>query len=237
MLEIGDLTTAYGGITALRSVSLSIPQGAMVALIGQNGAGKTTLLNSVSGLLRPREGDIRFEGRGINRLAAYEVARLGILQVPEGRRILGPLTVEENLELGRLAIGSRGFSEEWTLDRVFSLFPVLKEKRQQLGDTLSGGQQQMLAISRALMGQPRILLLDEPSLGLAPVIVDQVFKALVELNEAGLTILLVEQNARRALKAAQFAYVLEQGRIVLKGTTAELANNEQIIAHYLGTDA
>jgi len=236
MLEIQGLGTSYGGITALAGVSLSVAEGQMVTLIGPNGAGKTTLLNTISGLLKPKSGTMLFDGRPLAGLPAHEVARRGILQVPEGRCILGPLTVEENLELGRLALGSRAAPRPGDLDRIYALFPVLKDKRHLPGESLSGGQQQMLAIGRALMGQPRLLLLDEPSLGLAPVIVNQVFEALVALNRDGLTILLVEQNARRALGAADFAYVLEQGRIVQCGPSAALADDPKIIAHYLGTD-
>jgi branched-chain amino acid transport system ATP-binding protein len=236
MLKIADLKTQYGAISALKGVSLEVAKGQMVALIGPNGAGKTTLLNSISGLLRLAAGSVSIDGRTTTGLPAYEVARIGLLQVPEGRRILGPLSVEENLELGRLAIGKREVAKGDDLERVYSLFPILKERRKQTGGSLSGGQQQMLAIGRALMGQPRVLLLDEPSLGLAPVVVNQVFDALVNLNKEGLTILLVEQNARRALGVADYGYVLEQGRIVHDGPCSELANDPKIIAHYLGRD-
>ena len=235
MLEIRNLTTTYGGIVALRDVSLEVPEGRMVALIGPNGAGKTTLLNTISALLRPKSGDVRLEGRTLTGARGHVVAQMGVLQVPEGRRILGPLSVEENLMLGRLALGRRPRAEGDDLDRVYSLFPILREKRGQTGESLSGGQQQMLAIGRALMGQPRVLLLDEPSLGLAPVVVTQVFEALAALNGQGLTILLVEQNARRALATAQYGYVLEQGRIVQHGPCAALAGDPMIEAHYLGT--
>jgi branched-chain amino acid transport system ATP-binding protein len=237
MLEVRGLTTAYGGIVALRDVSLNVAEGQMVALIGPNGAGKTTLLNSISGILRARSGDAAFDGRSLAGVPAHEVARRGVLQVPEGRRILGPLSVEENLQLGRLALGTRGAGETGDLERVYALFPILEEKREQPGESLSGGQQQMLAIGRALMGKPRVLLLDEPSLGLAPLVVQLVFDALVQLNREGLTILLVEQNARRALAASQYAYVLEQGRIVDEGVSERLASDPKIIAHYLGTDS
>ncbi len=235
MLEIRNLTTTYGGIVALRGVSLRVPKGRMVALIGPNGAGKTTLLNTVSALLRPSSGDILLDGRSIAGARGHAVSQLGVLQVPEGRRILGPLSVEENLLLGRLALGRRASREGDDLARVYALFPILHEKRQHAGESLSGGQQQMLAIARALMGQPRVLLLDEPSLGLAPVVVTQVFDALAALNREGLTILLVEQNARRALATAQYAYVLEQGRIVQQGPCDVLADDPTIEAHYLGT--
>jgi len=236
LLDIRGLTTAYGGIIALRDLTLTVSEGQMVALIGPNGAGKTTLLNTISGLLAARAGTTLFDGRLLTCVPAYEIARRGILQVPEGRRILGPLTVQENLELGRLALGVRKSARTDDLDHVYALFPILAERRTQTGESLSGGQQQMLAIGRALMGQPRVLLLDEPSLGLAPMVVSQVFDALVKLNREGLTILLVEQNARRALAASQFAYVLEQGRIVDQGPSGRLADDPNIIAHYLGTD-
>jgi len=236
LLDIRGLTTAYGGIVALRDVNLAVTEGQMVALIGPNGAGKTTLLNTISGLLAASTGATLFDGRPLAGVPAYEIARRGILQVPEGRRILGPLTVQENLELGRLALGERKSATVGDLDNVYSLFPVLAERRMQTGESLSGGQQQMLAIGRALMGKPRVLLLDEPSLGLAPIVVSQVFEALVKLNREGLTILLVEQNARRALAASQYAYVLEQGRIVDQGPSTRLADDPDIIAHYLGTD-
>ena len=235
MLEISNLTTTYGGIVALRDVSLQVPEGRMVALIGPNGAGKTTLLNTISALLRARSGEVRLEGRSLTGVRGHAVAQMGLLQVPEGRRILGPLSVEENLLLGRLALGKRIRTSGDDLERVYSLFPILREKRAQTGESLSGGQQQMLAIGRALMGQPRVLLLDEPSLGLAPLVVTQVFDALAALNREGLTILLVEQNARRALATAQYAYVLEQGRIVQHGPCEVLAGDPMIEAHYLGT--
>jgi len=235
MLEIRNLTTTYGGIVALREVSLEVPTGKMVALIGPNGAGKTTLLNTISALLRPKSGEVLLEGRSLAGARGHTVSQLGVLQVPEGRRILGPLSVEENLLLGRLALGKRTPRPGDDLEHVYTLFPILREKRGQAGESLSGGQQQMLAIGRALMGQPRVLLLDEPSLGLAPVVVTQVFDALATLNREGLTILLVEQNARRALAAAQYAYVLEQGRIVHQGPCESLAGDPMIEAHYLGT--
>ncbi|WP_127088606.1 ABC transporter ATP-binding protein [Aquabacter cavernae] len=234
MLEVTDLATAYDGITALRGVTLRVPTGSMVAIVGPNGAGKSTLLNTISGVLRPHAGTVRFDGADVTRLPAHKVARLGLLQVPEGRQILGPLSVEENLLLGRLARGARaadGTADD--LDAVFSLFPILAERRRQEGGSLSGGQQQMLAIGRALMGRPRLLMLDEPSLGLSPIMARQVFDALATLKARGQTILLVEQNARRALASTDFAYVLEQGRIVQEGPSAALASDPRIISHYL----
>jgi branched-chain amino acid transport system ATP-binding protein len=231
MLTVDTLAAGYEGIQALRGVSLAVGAGEIVALIGANGAGKTTLMNALSGVLRPSAGRIVFEGEDVTGRPAFRVARRGLIQVPEGRRILGPLSVRENLELGRLARGTR---EGADLDLVFSLFPRLIERERQSAGSLSGGEQQMLAIGRALMGRPRLLMLDEPSLGLAPVIVSQVFAALAELNRSGLTILLVEQNARRALDLASRAYVLERGRVVRSGGSAELASDPAIAASYLG---
>lgn len=233
MLEIQDIVTAYDGIRALRGVTLTVPAGAMVALIGPNGAGKSTLLNSVSGVVKPSAGRIRFDGAEIAGLPAHRVARRGLLQVPEGRQILGPLSVEENLLLGRLAAGTRGTAD---IDEVYGLFPILAERRRQEGGSLSGGQQQMLAIGRALMGRPRLLMLDEPSLGLSPLMAAQVFAALETLRRSGLTILLVEQNARRALDATGHAYVLEQGRIVHQGPSGDLARDPAVVRHYLPGD-
>ena len=232
MLDVKDLAAAYSGIEALRGVSLHIEAGEMVALIGANGAGKSTLLNCLSGRVRPQRGSIRFEGGEIAGMKPHRVARQGLLQVPEGRQILVELTVEENLLLGELARGSR--SSNYGLGDVYKLFPILQERRAQRGGTLSGGQQQMLAIGRALMGGPRLLLLDEPSLGLSPIITDQVFEALRGLNRAGLTILLVEQNAHRALQVTSRAYLLEHGELAFQGNSADLINDEKVIAHYLG---
>jgi branched-chain amino acid transport system ATP-binding protein len=232
MLEVKDLAAAYSGIEALRGVSLHIESGEMVALIGANGAGKSTLLNCLSGTVRARRGSVHFEGHNITGMKPHRVAREGLLQVPEGRQILVELTVEENLLLGELARGSR--TSNYGLKDVYQLFPILEDRRTQKGGTRSGGQQQMLAIGRALMGGPRLLLLDEPSLGLSPLITDQVFEALRRLNGSGLTILLVEQNAHRALQATQRAYLLEHGELAFQGKSADLINDEKVIAHYLG---
>ena len=232
MLEVKDLAAAYSGIEALRGVSLHIESGEMVALIGANGAGKSTLLNCLSGTVRARRGSVHFEGHNITGMKPHRVAREGLLQVPEGRQILVELTVEENLLLGELARGSR--TSNYGLKDVYQLFPILEDRRTQKGGTLSGGQQQMLAIGRALMGGPRLVLLDEPSLGLSPLITDQVFEALRRLNGSGLTILLVEQNAHRALQATQRAYLLEHGELAFQGKSADLINDEKVIAHYLG---
>ena len=232
MLEIRNLDVHYRGIQALRGVNLHVKQGEIFALIGPNGAGKSSLVNALSGLV-PTGGEIRFEGQPLGRMPAHLRSRAGIIQVPEGRRVIAPLSVAENLELGRQAAGVRG-SDAQDLERVHALFPVLKDRRHQLSGSLSGGQQQMLAIGRALMARPRVLMLDEPSLGLAPVIIKEVFRALVQLNREGMTILLVEQNARLALQTAHRAAVLEQGRIVHEGMASDLANDPVIADHYFG---
>ena len=231
LLEIEGLHVGYGGIAAVRGVDLAVPEGAMVALIGANGAGKSSLLNAVSGVVRTARGRVRLAGADIAGRGAHAVARLGLLQVPEGRRMLGPLSVLENLLLGRQAARGR---PPGRLDEVYALFPVLAERRSQLAGSLSGGQQQMLAIGRALMGAPRLLLLDEPSLGLSPLMATTVFEALGRLNRAGLAMLVVEQNARRALAATGHGYVMEGGRVVAAGPSADLLHDPAVIAHYLG---
>ncbi|MBU3737419.1 MAG: ABC transporter ATP-binding protein [Rhodoferax sp.] len=235
MLEISDLAAAYSGIRALKGVSLNVAQGEMVALIGPNGAGKSTLLNTISGLVRKSAGSIRFEGRDLAGMSAYQISRIGLLQVPEGRQILGDLSVQENLQLGTTALHHRATTH--TLERIHDLFPILAERRDQRAGSLSGGQQQMLAIGRALMGAPRLLLLDEPSLGLSPLMAHQVLTALRRLNAEGLTILLVEQNARQALKSTHRAYLIEQGLVVKEGRSDELSQDSGVIAHYLGQAA
>jgi len=232
MLRISDLKVSYSGIQALRGVNLEVAEGEMIALIGPNGAGKSSLLNTVSGIVKPSAGKISLDGSDITGANPWGVTRAGILQVPEGRQIFPEMTVLENLQVGLTALSGRKSVHQ--LNDVYALFPVLMERRGQLAGSLSGGQQQMLAIGRGLMGGPRVLLLDEPSLGLAPVIIGQVFRALTELKAAGLTILLVEQNARQALAASDRAYVLEQGRIVHSGPSTELANDPMIAEHYLG---
>lgn len=232
MLEVSDVSASYSGIKALRGASLRVDDGEFVALIGPNGAGKSTLLNCLSGVVRPTGGSIRFQGEELLGVAPWHVSRKGLIQVPEGRQVLPNLTVRENLELGATALSGR--QPTYSLERIQALFPILAERREQRAGSLSGGQQQMLAIGRALMGAPRLLLLDEPSLGLAPVIVIQVFDALRALNQQGLTILLVEQNARQALLATDRAYVIEQGRIVHQGRSDDLSNDPAIVAHYLG---
>ena len=232
MLEVSQLRAGYRGIEALRGIDLRVAEGEMIAIIGANGAGKSTLLNCLSGVVRASGGKILFDGSDITQRAPHRVSRAGLLQVPEGRQVLAEMSVHENLLLGLLARGPR--AARYDLERVLVLFPILRERLQQLAGTLSGGQQQMLAIGRALMGSPRVLLLDEPSLGLSPLITQQVFAVLATLHQAGLTIVLVEQNARRALAATQRTYVLDRGSIVLQGESKTLAADEQVIAHYLG---
>jgi branched-chain amino acid transport system ATP-binding protein len=232
MLDIRNLDVHYRGIQALRGVSVTVRKGEIFTVIGPNGAGKSSLMNALSGIV-PASGEILFEGEPIARMPAHKRSRAGIIQVPEGRRVIAPLNVAENLELGRQAAGARG-SDAADLDRVHALFPVLKDRSQQASGSLSGGQQQMLAIARALMGRPKVLLLDEPSLGLAPIVIKEVFRALQRLNDQGLTILLVEQNARLALQTAHRAAVLEQGRVVHAGNAADLAEDPVIADHYFG---
>jgi branched-chain amino acid transport system ATP-binding protein len=235
MLEIAGLHAAYGNIQALRGVDLTVPEGAIVTLIGANGAGKSTLLMTVCGNPRAKSGRIRFLGQDITNLPTNEVVRRGIAQVPEGRRIFPRMSVLENLQLGATLADPACFAAD--LARVAALFPILEQRRHQRAGTLSGGEQQMLAIARALMSRPRLLLLDEPSLGLAPLVVKQIFAVLGEVNRAGTTILLVEQNAYHALKLAHTGYVMQQGRIVLSGSGAELLANPEVRGAYLEAGA
>jgi len=237
MLEISGLTARYGGIIAVDGIDLAMAPGQAVAVIGANGAGKTSLLRAISGLLRPARGRITFAGMTLTGRPAYAVARQGILMVPEGRQIFGALTVEENLRLGHRAAAARSRRPDDDMDKVFALFPMLAERRRQFAGQLSGGQQQMLAIGRAMMGQPRLLLLDEPSLGLGPTVVAQVFVALQALHRDGLGMILVEQNARLALEATEFAYVMERGRIVHQGPSAAMRSDPMVVHHYLGEAA
>jgi branched-chain amino acid transport system ATP-binding protein len=241
MLELHNLSVYYGSIRALEGISLMVGEGELVALIGSNGAGKSTTLKTISGLLRPRQGSIIYQGQDITRAPTDRIVGLGISQCPEGRRIFSSLTVRENLLLGAVqhgqafAAGSgNGHALEDDLDRVFSLFPRLKERLNQAGGTLSGGEQQMLAIGRALMSQPKLLLLDEPSLGLAPLMVERIFQVIRELKQEGKTILLVEQSVHQALDIADRAYVMETGRIKLEGAAAELKRNPLVEQSYLG---
>jgi branched-chain amino acid transport system ATP-binding protein len=237
MLKVTNLNASYGVARVLRDVTFEVKEGEKIAIIGSNGAGKSTLLNALSGVIPYNADQVDFCGQSILGFKSYHISRLGLLQVPEGRQIVGPLSVKENLELGTLAAGDRGGDAQEDILSVFRIFHRLEERKMQEAGSLSGGEQQMLAIGRAMMGKPRILLLDEPSLGLAPVIVNTVFDALQQLNREGLTIVLVEQNARRALEITDAAFVIEQGRIVQHGKSAALLDDPQIIAHYLGQTA
>jgi branched-chain amino acid transport system ATP-binding protein len=232
MLRLENVHTFYGNIEALKGVSIDVEQGQIVTIIGANGAGKSTLLMTICGSPKAASGRVLYEGQDISRLATYDIVKLGISQAPEGRRIFARMTFYENLQMGAVPNQGRWFEED--LERVFALFPRLKERRHQRGGTLSGGEQQMLAIGRALLARPRMLLLDEPSLGIAPILVKQIFAAIVEINRSqGLTILLVEQNAYQALKIAHHGYVLATGRMVMAGTGRELLANPEIRAAYL----
>jgi branched-chain amino acid transport system ATP-binding protein len=232
MLEISGVHTFYGHIEALKGVDIAVEPGEIVTLIGANGAGKSTLLMTICGSPRAREGSVMFEGRNISKLPTYEIMRLGIAQSPEGRRIFPRMTVLENLKMGALTTDPKVFDDD--LARVITMFPILDKRRNQRGGTLSGGEQQMLAIARALMSRPRLLLLDEPSLGLAPLIVKQIFSIIREINEQqGVTVFLVEQNANHALKLAHRGYVMVNGRITLSGTGRDLLSNAEVRAAYL----
>lgn len=234
MLEIKNLAVNYGAICALHGISLRVDTGRIVTLIGSNGAGKTTTLKTISGLLKPRSGEILYEGKNIAGLSPHEIVRHGLAHVPEGRMIFANLTVLENLQMGAFLVRDQKIVRR-ELDFIFSIFPRLKEREQQVAGTLSGGEQQMLAIGRALMSQPKFLMLDEPSLGLAPLLVKTIFEKIVEINrERGLTILLVEQNANRALEISHFGYVLETGRINVQGDSTSLRQNPQVRSAYLG---
>jgi branched-chain amino acid transport system ATP-binding protein len=233
MLEIQNVHTYYGNIHALKDISLNIDKGEIVTLIGANGAGKSTTLKTISGLLRPKQGTIQFEGEDLTRYLPHKIVVKGVVQVPEGRRVFGRLTVTENLEMGAFAIPDRELISK-NLERVFNLFPRLRERRHQVAGTLSGGEQQMLATGRALMANPRVLLMDEPSMGLAPVLVDNIFDTIKQLHADGTTILLVEQNARIALQVASRGYVLQSGVILLSDTAENLRMNEMVRKAYLG---
>ncbi len=233
VLELKNVHTYYGHIHALKGVSMHVEEGEIVTLIGSNGAGKTTTLRTISGLLKPRVGEVWFEGRRIDHLPPHHITAMGIAHCPEGRQIFARLTVQENLEMGAFLRADRNGVQE-DLERVLTLFPRLRERLKQPGGTLSGGEQQMLAIGRALMSRPRILLLDEPSMGLAPILVQQIFRIIREINRQGTTILLVEQNARLALAVAGRGYVLETGRIRLEGPAKALMESHEVRAAYLG---
>jgi branched-chain amino acid transport system ATP-binding protein len=237
LLEVEGLCVNYGHIEAIRNISFGVAEGSVGTLIGANGAGKTTTLKTISGLRRVRAGNVRFDGRDITNIAPYERVKLGISQSPEGRGIFPGMTVSENLDMGAYVRKDRKSSAyKQDLDRAFSLFPRLAERRSQVAGTMSGGEQQMLAIGRALMSRPRLLLLDEPSMGLAPKLIQQIFSIVSEINEQGTTVLLVEQNAAQALKRADTAHILETGEIVRSGTGAELAGDDSVKAAYLGGD-
>ncbi len=233
MLEVQNVHAYYGKIHALKDVSLNIDKGEIVTLIGANGAGKSTTLRTISGLLKPREGAIQLNGEDLTRFEPHKIVTKGVIQVPEGRRIFGQLTVTENLDMGAFTCRDSKLNEE-NLDRVFTLFPRLKERRRQVAGTLSGGEQQMLAMGRALMANPEILLLDEPSMGLAPVLVDSVFETIQKLHASGTTILLVEQNARMALQVASRGYVIQTGEVVLDDSADSLNENEMVRKVYMG---
>jgi branched-chain amino acid transport system ATP-binding protein len=232
LLEVDDIHTYYGNIHALKGVSLSVEQGEVVTLIGGNGAGKTTTLNTISGILRPRTGAVRLDGQDLETVAPHKIVGLGVVQVPEGRRTFSRLTVEENLKMGGYTVSKQDVDEGVT--RAYEMFPRLKERRSQVAGTLSGGEQQMLAMGRALMSKPKVLLLDEPSMGLAPVLVDAIFDTIRKLHAEGTTILLIEQNARMALQVADRGYVIESGAILLTDTAANLRENEEVQNSYLG---
>jgi branched-chain amino acid transport system ATP-binding protein len=234
MLKVSGIDTYYGNIKALDGVSIEVEEGEIVTLIGANGAGKTTTLMSICGVVPPRAGEVLFQGKPIQGLNADQVVSMGIIQVPEGRRIFPQMSVQENLEMGAYLRTNKALIRQ-DLDMVMGLFPILAQRRAQLGGTLSGGEQQMLAISRALMSRPRLLLLDEPSLGLAPIIIQQIFEIIKKINrDSNTTIFLVEQNANQALKLAHRGYVMENGRVTLADTAANLLNNEQVKKAYLG---
>jgi len=238
MLNVSNLHAGYGSSEVLMGTSLSVRQGSVVALIGPNGAGKSTTMRAISGLLKPTRGEISIDGRRVEGMDASRIARLGLAHAPEGRKVFGPLCVEDNLLLGAYASLPRFFGYRakaaGDLERIYGLFPRLRERSRQSAGTLSGGEQQMLAIGRALMANPKVMLLDEPSMGLAPVIVEEVFAIIRRLKESGITLLLVEQIARRALEVADYAYVMERGRIVVEGKPSELQKDERVLSAYLG---
>ncbi|MGX9136497.1 ABC transporter ATP-binding protein [Rummeliibacillus sp. JY-2-4R] len=233
MLKVNDINVFYGNIQALKGVSLEVNEGEIVTLIGANGAGKSTLLKTLSGLLKPKQGTIEYLGNSISGKPAQAIVKAGISQVPEGRRVFANMTVEENLELGAYLRNDRAEIAK-DKERIFKIFPILLERRKQLSGTLSGGEQQMLAMGRAIMAKPKLLLLDEPSMGLAPIMVKTIFNTIEAISKEGTTILLVEQNAHMALSVADRAYVIETGRVVLSGTAKELQESEEVKAAYLG---
>lgn len=233
LLEVDNIHVFYNQIEAIKGISLHLDRGEILAIIGANGAGKTTLINTISGVLKPRSGKIRFSGERIDTMPAWKIARKRILQIPEGRKVFAKQSVLENLELGAYSENDKNVVRE-RVEQMYSLFPILSQRRTQMAGTLSGGEQQMLAIARGLMAGPELLLFDEPSMGLAPVVVEKVFQVIHEINQRGISILLVEQNARKSLQIAKRAYVLETGTIVLSDTAANLLENEQVKLAYLG---
>lgn len=233
MLELKGVVSGYGNITALKSIDLSVPEGKIVSLIGANGAGKSTTMRTIMGLVKAREGSISFLGQDLTKLKTHEIVKAGISLVPEGRQILQDMTVYENLEMGAYIRRDKAGIEE-DIKKVFKRFPILDERSYQLGGTLSGGQQQMLAIGRALMACPKLLLLDEPSMGLAPLVVNEIFEVIKEISQEGTTVLVVEQNVRQALKIADYAYVLETGKVVLDGSAEDVRHDPRVMEAYLG---
>ena len=233
MLTIKDLEVYYGVIQAIKGVSFEVNQGEVIALIGANGAGKTTILHTITGLLAPKNGSVVCEGKELTKMPAHKIVSLGMAHVPEGRRVFADLSVYENLRMGAYTRKDRNEIEE-TLEKVYQRFPRLKERRNQMAGTLSGGEQQMLAMGRALMSKPKILLMDEPSMGLSPIMVNEIFSIIQEVSDSGTTVLLVEQNAKKALSIADRGYVLETGNIVLEGKASDLLNNDSIKKAYLG---
>ena len=236
MLKVNNISTYYGKLEVLKNVSMSIKKGEIIAVIGNNGAGKTTLINTITGLLQPKQGSIEFKNNDITNIHTNKIVELGIIQVPEGREIFSDLTVRENLELGAYARYKKEAKDKIleTLENVFTIFPLLKKRERQIAGTLSGGEQQMLAIGRGLMSNPDVMLLDEPSLGLAPLIVEEVFETIKKLNKKGTTFLIVEQNAFAALSISNRAYVLELGKIIIEGESKSLLNNEKVQESFLG---
>lgn len=233
MLEVKDIEVFYGVIQAIKGISFEVNEGEVIALIGANGAGKTTTLHTITGLLQPKRGSIMFEGKDITKVPAHKIVSLGMAHVPEGRRVFGELTVYENLKMGAYTRKDKAEIQE-TLEMVYKRFPRLEERKNQLAGTLSGGEQQMLAMGRALMSHPKIIVMDEPSMGLSPIFVNEIFKIIQDVSKSGTTVLLVEQNAKKALSIADRAYVLETGKIVLEGDAKELMNNDSIKKAYLG---
>ena len=233
MLELKGVVSGYGNITALKSIDLSVPEGKIVSLIGANGAGKSTTMRTIMGLVKAREGSISFLNQDLTKLKTHEIVKAGISLVPEGRQILQDMTVYENLEMGAYIRKDKAGIEE-DIKKVFKRFPILDERSYQLGGTLSGGQQQMLAIGRALMARPKLLLLDEPSMGLAPLVVNEIFEVIKEISQEGTTVVVVEQNVRQALKIADYAYVLETGKMVLDGSAEDVRHDPRVMEAYLG---